>query len=96
MLIAVIVLSLLVLAGFGFLLGAVGRLSLNLTGLADQITAEATENVLQHRITRGYVGGELLEKRLMPHLGYREPQKTEIELIALAAWKSEVTDREAS
>jgi hypothetical protein len=46
----------------------------------------------QSRITRSYLV-EILEKRLLPHLGYREPEKTDVEKFMLKVWKEEVTDK---
>ena len=60
--------------------------------LKDQAAEIAGENLLQHRIGRKYIGHELIEKRVLPTIGYREPEKTPVEKWQLQVWKDEVTN----
>lgn len=57
-----------------------------------RIAADAEENLLQHRIGRSYIGNELIEKRVLPAVGYKEPEKTHVEKFMLDVWNREVTD----
>lgn len=57
--------------------------------LKDQAADHAHENFLQHKITRAYLV-EILEKRLLPHLGWTEPEKTEIQKWMKSVWRDEV------
>jgi hypothetical protein len=75
-----LILTLVLLAVVGvLLLWSIGNLFLKLEGLAAQIANDAEENLLQHRVTRSYVGGDLIEKRVLPSVGYREPRRTPFE-----------------
>jgi hypothetical protein len=57
------------------------------TGQAAEI---AEENLLQHRIGRKYIGVDLIEGKLLPHVGYRPPEKTPVEKWMLRTWRKEV------
>jgi len=70
---------------------ALGNLMLRLNGIAAQAEANADENILQHRITRSYLV-EILERRLLPHIGWREPEKTPIERWMRERWDAETTE----
>jgi hypothetical protein len=59
------------------------------TGQAAEI---AEENLLQHRIGRKYIGVDLIEGKLLPHVGYRPPEKTPVEKWMLETWKAETAD----
>lgn len=79
---------LLLVAGVLLTLRAVGNIVLKLDGLATQVAVHAEENLLQHRVTRRYVGGELIEKRVLPAVGYREPEPTPFERKVLRDWNT--------
>lgn len=100
MLIALIIIGLLTLVGGTLGLLALGAVLVRLDGLVAQTagfvsrTAEdAEENVIQHRITRAYIGNNLLEKKLLPflHCPVDEP-KTEIERWQLETWQKETAE----
>jgi hypothetical protein len=84
MLIALFVVMLVTASVVFVTLTAVGRLIIRLDSLAAQITAEAEDNLLQHQIGRQYIGGRLIEGILLPHLGYKKPEKTPFERRVLA------------
>ena len=60
--------------------------------LKDQAAEIAEENLLQHRIGRRYIGVDLIEGKLLPHVGYRPPEKSPVEKWMLETWKQEVID----
>lgn len=89
MLIALLVVTL-IIAGVAFVtLATVGSLVIRLDGVAAQIDAHAQESDRLHKITRRYIGGELIENRLLPHVGWTAPEKTPFEKKILADWKAE-------
>jgi hypothetical protein len=45
-----------------------------------------------HKIGRQYIGHELIEKRVLPTIGYQEPEKTPVEKWMLETWKAETAD----
>ena len=61
-------------------------------GLHKLTRDQMVEGILQGRITRSYLV-EILEKRLLPHVGYQEKPKTPVERWMLDTWQEEVTDR---
>jgi hypothetical protein len=87
----------LVAVGFALTLRAVAGLRSHVTercnSLADLQAEIAEENLLQHRIGRKYLGHELIEKRVLPTIGYREPEKTPVEKWMLETWKRETADQ---
>jgi ABC-type transporter MlaC component len=71
------------LAGAALLLGTLvvnaGRaLERVIDQAADEILDHLDENLIQHQATRGYLV-EVLERKLLPHVGYLEPQRPEAE-----------------
>lgn len=107
MLFAIGLLALVAVVGFALTLRAVAELREHVSerfnataeleaGLAqmlkDQAAEIAEENLLQHRIGRQYIGHELIEKRVLPTIGYREPERTPVERWMLETWKAETAD----
>lgn len=99
-------LALVAVVGFALTLRAVAGLRSHVTercnSLADlqadfcklacgQAAEIAEENLLQHRIGRKYIGVDLIEKRILPTIGYKEPEKTEVEKWMLETWNREVS-----
>jgi len=85
-----VALLLLVLAGVVLGLRAVGNLTLRLDGLAGQIAADAEKNLGEHRISRAYIGNELIEKRVLPTIGWRpEPEAPTVTWMK-GIWQKEV------
>jgi hypothetical protein len=84
LLIALLVIILVTASVVFITLTAVGGLVIRFDSLVAQITAEAEKNVLQHQIGRQYIGGRLIEGILLPHLGYKKPEKTPFERKVLA------------
>ena len=90
MLIAIILLSLfctLAVLGSAVLVGAVvintGRsLEQVINAGTDEILDARDEGLIQHQATRNYLV-EILERKLLPHVGYREPQRMETERAIL-------------
>jgi hypothetical protein len=70
-------------------LRAVARLREHVT---ERFVATAELEAGLHGITRKYVGHELIEKRVLPTIGYREPEKTPVEKWMLETWKRETAD----
>jgi hypothetical protein len=67
-------------------------LQADLTKLLGRQTAKnAEENLVQSKITRSYLV-EILERRLLPHVGWKEKPKTEVEQWMLEQWRREVTN----
>lgn len=60
-------------------------------GLHKLTRDQVVEGILQGRITRSYLV-EILEKRLLPHVGYQEKPKTPVERWMLTTWKAETAD----
>jgi hypothetical protein len=90
MLIIIIVLSLLctfAVLGNAVLVGAVvinsaRALEQVINARTDEILDAVDESLIQHQATRNYLV-EVLEKKLLPHVGFREPQRTETEQVIL-------------
>jgi hypothetical protein len=70
------------------LLGTLNRLTLDTVKTAEEA------NLLQHRISRMYVGKSLIEDTLLPHVGWRPKEKTPVEKWMLDTW--EHSDKEQS
>jgi hypothetical protein len=91
MLIALLVVTLIIAMVAFVTLATVRNLVIRLDGVAAQIDAHTQESESLHKITRRYIGGELIEKRLLPHVGWTAPEKTPFEKKILADWKAEAT-----
>ena len=61
MLIALLIVGLLILAGIGL--------------LVDRLRVSTRHLIRESQITRGYIGHELLERRVLPTLGFEEPRE---------------------
>ena len=79
----------LVAGGFALTLRAVAELREH---VSERFNATAELEAGLHGITRKYVGHELIEKRVLPTIGYREPEKTPVERWMLETWSREVTN----
>ena len=60
-------------------------------GLSKLVLDQAVDAVMQSKITRSYLV-EILERRILPTIGWTEKPKTEIEKFMLQVWQDEVTD----
>jgi hypothetical protein len=65
---------------------ALGNLTIELHRLGRK---KASDAVTESRITRGYLV-ELLEQRLLPHLGYKEPERSPEERRVLEMFRQAV------
>jgi hypothetical protein len=88
MLFVIGLLALVAVVGFALTLRAVARLREHVT---ERFVATAELEAGLHGITRKYVGHELIEKRVLPTIGYREPEKTPVEKWMLETWKREAS-----
>lgn len=86
---AIGLLALVAIVGFGLTLRAVARLREHVT---ERFNATAELEAGLHGITRKYVGHELIEKRVLPTIGYREPERRLVEKWMLEQWKRETAD----
>jgi hypothetical protein len=81
----------------GFFIGLLLAL-IAVGGLTLRAVAELREHVTErfnaladleaglHKLTRGYLGHELLERRVLPAVGYKEPKRTRVQKAILKAW----------
>jgi hypothetical protein len=79
----------LVAVGFTLTLRAVAELREH---VSERFDAFADLEAGLHSITRKYIGVRLIEDTLLPHLGYRPPEKTPVEKWMLETWKAETAD----
>jgi hypothetical protein len=82
----------LVAVGFALTLRAVAELREH---VSERFNATAELEAGLHGITRKYIGVRLIEGTLLPHLGYRPPDKTPIQKWMLTTWKRETADTDA-
>jgi|GEM_PF-3847168 len=92
MLFAIGLLALVVVVGFALTLRAVAELREH---VSERFNATAELEAGLHGITRKYIGVRLIEGTLLPHLGYRPPDKTPIQKWMLTTWKQETSDTDA-
>lgn len=96
MLFVLIVITLLNLAGLILLARSIGSVVLGLSRLWERVINEFTAfgelEVGLHRLTRRYIGTELLINKVLPTIGYREPAKTKAQQFMLDTWQREVTN----
>lgn len=64
-------------------------------GLSKLVLDQVVDAVMQSKITRSYLV-EILERRILPTIGWKEKPKTEIEKFMLQVWQDEVIDRETT
>jgi hypothetical protein len=69
---------------------AVGTVALNLNQLWKLSIEGFEQNLDEHRLTRSYVGKSLLEERVLPTIGYREPPLSPSQKWMKAVWMKEV------
>jgi hypothetical protein len=96
MLIAILVIGLLILGAVGLLARAVTHLAHAVsvselksrerhTSVIDLLRESTRHLVRESEIIRGYIGYELLEKRVLPTIGFTEPT-SEVATWRVAAW----------
>jgi hypothetical protein len=95
-LILLLVVGLLILGAIGLLARAVTRLAHTISAtettshdqhvsVVDLLRSSTQHLVRESQITRGYIGHELLEKRVLPAIGFREPE-SEVSQWRVKAW----------